>query len=426
MLILQIVVIVGLCRFMGMLFRLIRQPRVVGEMFAGIMLGPSLLGRLFPGVSDFIFPASGLGYLNVLSQIGLLIFMFLVGLEMNTKELKCQKSTVFFISNAGIAVPFVLGCCLARYLYPRLSDESVSFVSFALFMGAAMSITAFPVLARILMERGIVHTRLGTVALACAAVDDISGWCMLALIMTAVHTVHAPGSIWAAIGGILTFVLLMVFVVRRLLRRLSVIYHRDGALGDDAFSLILLLVFISALCTEWLGLHLLFGAFLLGAIMPKEQKFVRHIVSRLEVPVVSLLLPLFFAYTGLRTRIEPLKGNHGMWGYFVLILLVAIVGKLGGSALSARMLGMPSREAIGLGILMNTRGLMELVVLNIGLDIKVISPNVFSMMVIMALLTTFMTVPVLEMVFPKHLLNARQLGYTGQNIASDRRGDVPI
>jgi Kef-type K+ transport system membrane component KefB len=187
-----------------------------------------------------------------------------------------------------------------------------------------------------------------------------------------------------------------------------------------------LLVLISALCTEWLGLHLLFGAFLLGAIAPKEPKFVHHIVSRLEVPVGSLLLPLFFAYTGLRIRIEPLKGNHAMWGYCALILLVAVVGKMGGSALSARMLGMPSREAIGLGILMNTRGLMELVVLNIGLDIKVISPGVFFMMVMMALLTTFMTVPLLEMVCPKHLLNARQPDYTGQNIISDRRRDVPI
>jgi len=293
-------------------------------------------------------------------------------------------------------------------LYPKLWDDSVAFTSFALFMGAAMSITAFPVLARILTERDMLQSRLGTVAIACAAVDDVTGWCIMAYIVLLIRSAHTATPIWLTVGGLIAFALVMIYVVRRLLRRFETIYRERGAVSENVMALMLLLVLTSALCTEWLGLHLLFGAFLMGAIMPKEPKFVRYVLDRFETITVTLLLPLFFAFTGLRTNIGLVKGQE-MWIYCALIILVATTGKLGGSMLASWIAGMPIREAAGLGTLMNTRGLMELVILNIGLDIKVISPALFSMMVIMALFTTFMTSPVLELICPEKLIRAASL-----------------
>jgi Kef-type K+ transport system membrane component KefB len=405
-LVLQIAVILAVCRIVGSLFRLIHQPRVVGEMFAGIFLGPSLLGWLAPGLSAYLFPATSLGFLNALSQVGVVIFMFLVGLGINPKELKSHGHAAVLTSHVSITAPFVLAAFLSLYLYPKLSDDSVAFTSFALFMGAAMSITAFPVLARILTERDLLGSRLGTVAIACAAVDDVTGWCILAYIVLLIRSAHSGNPIWLTIGGLIGFALLMIYGVQRLLRRFETIYERRGALSENVLALMLLLVLSSALLTEWLGLHLLFGAFLMGAIMPKEQKFVRYILDRFETITITLLLPLFFAFTGLRTNIGLVKGTE-MWVYCGLIILVATVGKLGGSMVASWLTGMPVREAAGLGTLMNTRGLMELVILNIGLDIKVISPALFSMMVLMALFTTFMTTPVLEIICPDRILRAR-------------------
>ena len=402
-LVLQIAVILAVCRGIGSIFRRIGQPRVVGEMFAGILLGPSLLGWMAPGVSAYLFPSVSLGFLNALSQIGVVVFMFLVGLGINPKELKKHGHAAVLTSHVSITAPFVLAAFLSLYLYPRLSDDSVTFTSFALFMGAAMSITAFPVLARILAERDLLGSRLGTVAIACAAVDDVTGWCILAYIVVLIRSAHNPTSIWLTVGGIVTFAAIMIYGVRRMLRRYETIYRERGQLSENLMALMLLLVLTSALCTEWLGIHLLFGSFLMGAIMPKEQKFVRYIVDRFETITVTMLLPLFFAFTGLRTNIGLVKGQE-MWIYCGLIILVATVGKLGGSTLASWLSGMPAREAAGLGTLMNTRGLMELVILNIGLDIKVISPALFSMMVLMALFTTFMTTPVLELICPDRFL----------------------
>jgi Kef-type K+ transport system membrane component KefB len=393
-LVLQIAVILVVCRVTGSLFRLIRQPRVVGEMFAGILLGPSVLGWLAPRLSAALFPPASLGHLNALSQVGLIIFMFLVGMGINPSELQKQGHTAVLTSHVSISFPFMLAAFLALYLYPRISDESVPFMSFALFMGAAMSITAFPVLARILAEQNMLQSRLGTVAIACAAVDDVTGWCILAYIIAMIRAVNSASSIWLTAGGVVAFALIMIFGVRPLLRRFETTYRRQGALSENPLALMLLLVLASALCTEWLGIHLLFGAFLLGAIMPKEQEFVSYVTERLQPVIVILLLPLFFAFTGLRTSIGLINGPE-MWIYFGFILLVATVGKLGGSTLACRLTGMPLRESVGLGALMNTRGLMELVILNIGLDVKVISPALFSMMVMMALVTTFMTSPIL-------------------------------
>jgi Kef-type K+ transport system membrane component KefB len=398
-LVLQIAVILALCRAVGSLFRLIRQPRVVGEMFAGILLGPSLLGWVAPNLSAYLFPTSSLGFLSALSQVGVVIFMFLVGLGINPNELKSQGHAAVLTSHVSITVPFVAASFLALYLYPRLSDDSVSFTNFALFMGAAMSITAFPVLARILSERNTLGTRLGTVAIACAAVDDITGWCILAYIVALIRAESSPAPMWMRLGGIVLFALIMIYGVRRLLRGFESIYQRQGVLSENWMAFMLLLVLASALCTEALGVHLLFGAFLMGAIMPKEHHFVRYVLDRFETITITMLLPLFFAFTGLRTNIALLKGQD-MWFYTVLIIAVATVGKLGGSMLASYLAGMRPREAAALGTLMNTRGLMELVILNIGLDVKVISPALFSMMVLMALITTFMTTPILEVVAP--------------------------
>lgn len=403
---LQLAVVLAACRVVGWLFQKIGQPKVVGEMFAGIALGPSLLGWIAPHVSAYLFPASSLGFLNALSQIGVIVFMFLVGLGINPKELKKEGHAAVLASHVSITAPFVLAALLAMYLYPRLSDDSVAFSSFALFMGAAMSITAFPVLARILAERDLLGSRLGTVAIACAAVDDVTGWCILAYIVVLIRAAHSATSIWITSGGVAAFGVVMIYGVRRLLTGFEKIYRKTGELSENMMALMLLLVLIASLCTERFGIHLLFGAFLMGAIMPKEPKFVRYVLDRFETITVTLLLPLFFAFTGLRTNIGLVKGPE-MWMYCGLIVVVATAGKLGGSTVAAWLSGMRPREAAGLGTLMNARGLMELVILDVGLDIGVISPALFSMMIVMALVTTFMTTPALNLLCPKEMLESR-------------------
>jgi len=405
-LVLQVAVILAACRGVGSIFRFFRQPRVVGEVVAGILLGPSLLGWLAPKFSAVLFPASSLDYLHVLSQAGLIIFTFLVGVSINPKDLKEHGHAAILTSHASITLPFLLASFLAVYLYPRLSDDSVSFTSFGLFMGASISVTAFPVLARILTERNMLQSRLGTVAISCAAVDDLTGWCILAYIVALVHSTQAGASFWFTMAGIVVFIVIMIFAVQPLLRGFEAVYRARGAISKSLLALMLLLVLASAMCTKLLGIHLVFGAFLMGAIMPKEERFVRYLLDRFEFVTVALMLPLFFAFTGLRTSISLLKGPE-MWFYCVLIVAIATAGKLGGSMLASALMGMPLREAAGLGALMNTRGLMGLIILNVGLDIRVISPPLFAMMVIMALVTTFMTTPVLELVCPnRHMRTA--------------------
>src|SRR3954468_3131701 len=286
-LVLQITVVLACSRIVGSLFLKVGQPRVVGEMFAGIMLGPSVLGGIAPQWSAFVFPPSSLGFLNALSQVGVIIFMFLVGLGINPRELKHEGHAAVLTSHVSITAPFVLASLLALYLYPRLSDDSVTFTNFALFMGAAMSITAFPVLARILTERNMLGSRLGTVAIACAAVDDVTGWCILAYIVGLIRAESHTGSIWITLGGIVVFALLMIYGVRFALRYFEKVHHDRGDLSENMMALMLLLVLASALCTEFLGIHLLFGAFLMGAIMPKEPKFVRYVLDRFEVITVT-------------------------------------------------------------------------------------------------------------------------------------------
>jgi Kef-type K+ transport system membrane component KefB len=400
LLILQIGAILIVARLVGWLFSKLHQPRVIGEMLAGIMLGPSLLGWLAPGISSNLFPADSLAHLNSLSQVGLLIFMFLVGLELDLGHLRELGRAAVMTSQVSIILPFILGSAFAIYLYPRLSDPSVHLTGFALFMGAAMSVTAFPVLARILTERKLLRTRVGSVAIACAAVDDVTAWCILAGIVVIVRASSSELPMWLTVSGLAGFVLLMGFVVRPALRRLERVYERRNNLTQDLIAIILLVVLASGWMTETLGVHALFGAFLAGVVMPRHSELSRELSQKFEALIVVLLLPIYFALTGLRSSIFLIAGAN-MWFYCAVIITLAIAGKLGGSMFSARLNGMSWRESAAVGVLMNTRGLVELVILNIGLDLGILSPALFSIMVIMTLVTTLMTTPLLIRIYPE-------------------------
>jgi Kef-type K+ transport system membrane component KefB len=407
-LLIQICVILLTCYFICWLLGKFHQPRVVGEMVAGILLGPSLLGWVAPNLSAAIFPPESLGLLSALSQIGLLVFMFMVGLELDTQKLRRLGHTAVVISHTSIIVPFVLGALLAYYLYPRVADGTLPFTGFMLFMGAAMSVTAFPVLARILTERNLIGTRLGTLTITCAAVDDVTAWCILAAITGIVRAQHTHLTLWQMLLGMAAYFVIMLLMIKPLLNRLAAGRNGageerggegSGAVTDKVLAVLLVCMLASSWATEWLGIHALFGAFFAGAIIPKEMGFTENIRTKLRPLVVVLLLPLFFAFTGLRTSIGLIIAP-AMIVYCGLIFLVAVAGKFGGSMIAAKVMGMPWREAAAIGILMNTRGLIELVILNIGLDIGVLTPPLFSMMVVMAVGTTLMTTPLLSWVYP--------------------------
>jgi Kef-type K+ transport system membrane component KefB len=395
-LLLQIAAIVMTARVAGLAFRRIGQPQVIGEMAAGVLLGPSFLGWAAPSLYATLFPPVSLPYLGMLSQVGLLLFMFLVGLEFNSTAIRNLGPAAALTSVVSILVPFALGALLALYLHPRLAPPRATFAAFTLFLGAAMSITAFPVLARILAERGLTRTELGTLTLACAAAGDVSAWCIVAYIVAFVRSANEAMPLWFTVGGVTLFGLFMIFAARRALMRFQHSFERNGRLTHDAMALLMLLLLLSAAMTEWLGVHLLFGAFLLGAVMPKDGKFLAAAAEHLEAVTLVLLLPIFFAFVGIRTSIGT-AASEGMWLYCGLIIVVAVAGKFGGATLAARAAGVPWRTSLAVGALMNTRGLMELVILNIGLDLGVIDGRVFSMMVIMALVTTFLTTPALQL-----------------------------
>ncbi len=398
----EILIVIGLSRLVGLGFRWLKQPLVIGEIVAGIMLGPSLLGLLAPQLSIALFPAETIPFLNVLSQVGLIFFMFLIGLELDPKYLKGNLDIAVLTSHVSILVPFSLGSLLALWLYPAVSNSSVSFTAFALFLGSAMSITAFPVLARIITENNLQGTRLGTLALTCAAVDDVTAWCLLALAIAVTRTNSMTGAIPTVIESVL-YIGVMLTLGRWLLQKLSKHYDRAGRLNQFVLAGIYMGVVISALITELIGIHLIFGAFLLGAAMPKNPGLVRELAQKTEDFVLIFLLPIFFAYSGLRTEIGLLN-RPILWVFCAAVVVVAIAGKYFGTYAAARVGGIEHREASALGWLMNTRGLTELIVLNIGLSLGVISPLLFTMLVIMALVTTFMTSPLLEWTYPKNLI----------------------
>ncbi|MER7817963.1 cation:proton antiporter [Streptomyces sp. NPDC096153] len=380
------------CQAGAALLRRFGQPPVIGEIAMGIVLGPSLLGWLWPEAQHWLFPESVLPYTSVLGQLGLLGFMFLVGLELDLGALRGSSRTAVAVSQAGMLVPLGLGALLAFPLYGRLAPDGVGFVPFTLFMAVAMSVTAFPVLARILVDRGLYGTPLGALAMACAAVDDVAAWCLLALVV-ALTAAGSPFDALSAAGLTVAFGVAMVLVVRPLLARWAARGRADRA--NDGVVLVLLFsgLCLSALATDLIGVHTLFGAFLFGVATPRGHRRVEASAARLRAVVVPVLLPLFFVHTGLSTEIGALAADPAQWLWTGALLAVAVLGKWGGAAGAARMCGQPWREAMSIGALMNCRGLTELVVLTIGLELGVIGPDLFTMLVLVALITTALTAP---------------------------------
>ena len=394
LLLLQIATIVVFSRLLGFLFTKIGQPLVIGEIIAGIILGPSLLGFFWPGISNFLFQPDSLPNLQFLSQLGLILFMFIVGLELDVQLLKNKAHTAVVVSHASIIFPFLGGVSLAYFLYATFAPPHISCLAFGLFLGIAMSITAFPVLARILHERGLTKTSLGSLAITCAAVDDVTAWCILAAVIAIVQAGTVLNAVFTVLLSIV-YVFVMLKLVRPWLGRLGAKYAGAESLDKTFVVLSFVMLFLSALTTEVIGIHALFGAFLAGVSMPTSAGFRKLMASRIEDVSLVVLLPLFFAFTGLKTQIGLLN-NGAAWFVCGLIILVAIAGKFGGSLFAAKFTGQSWSDSLAIGALMNTRGLMELVVLNIGYDLGVLSPTVFTMMVLMALVTTFMTSPALS------------------------------
>lgn len=381
-------------QILARLFAFVHQPPVIGEVVAGILLGPSLLG---PEMSALILPPSVGPFLGVIAQIGVILYMFLVGLELNAELLRQRAHATVATSHASILLPFVLGALLALGLYPRLSSADVPFTSFALFLGVAMSITAFPVLARILTDRNMTRTELGAIALSCAAIDDVTAWCLLAFVVGVARAQVGEGLMVAA--GALAYLVFMFLIARPVLGRVAARWNTEQ-LPRGAAAVVFVALLLSTITTEFIGIHAIFGAFLLGAMIAHDSGIARVLTRQLHDVVTVLLLPAFFAFTGMRTRIDLVVGLEP-WLICGLIILVATVGKFGGTLAAARLTGLGWRDAAALGTLMNTRGLMELIVLNIGLDLRVISPTLFAMMVLMALVTTMATAPVLRWLGPE-------------------------
>ena len=392
----QIVTIILVARFFGWVCRRIGQPTVIGEMIAGIVLGPSLIGLYFPEFSAMLFPKDSLGNLQFLSQIGLIFFMFVIGMELDLKVLKNKAHDAVVISHASIIIPFTLGLGLAYFTYHSFAPAGVEFLSFGLFLGIAMSITAFPVLAGIVRERGIHKTKLGAIVITCAAADDITAWCILAAVIAIVKAGSFTSSLYV-IALAVFYVILMLKLVRPFLKRVGDLNATKESLNKPVVAIFFLTLLLSSYASELIGIHALFGAFLAGAIMPENNKFRSIFIEKVEDVSVVILLPLFFVFTGLRTQIGLIDDPH-LWKITGLIILVAVVGKFFGSALAAKFVGHSWKDSLSIGTLMNTRGLMELVVLNIGYDLGVLSTEIFTMMVIMALATTFMTGPALDLI----------------------------
>jgi Kef-type K+ transport system membrane component KefB len=392
-LLLQIVVILACCRIFGQLFKMLRQPTVIGEILAGIVLGPSILGHWFPGVSAFLFPLESLGNIELLSQFGLILFMFAIGMELNFSEVLKNLKKTTFISHISIIFPFFLGVLMAYFVYDQYADKTTPFVSFALFVGIAMSITAFPVLARIIQEKGLTKTHLGTIALTSAANGDITAWCLLAVVIS----IAQAGSMLSAIFNIsfsILYLLFMFFIARPFMQMVGQLYHNEEVIDKKLVAFIFLVLISSSLLTEVLGLHALFGAFLAGIIMPADIKFRQIMSEKVEAVSLSLFLPLFFVATGLKTQVGLLNTPE-LWLLCGGFILIAIVGKFGGATFSARLTGENWKDSLYIGALMNTRGLMELVVLSIGYKMNILPPPIFVMLVLMTLVTTFMTTPLL-------------------------------
>ena len=395
-LLIQIIAVLLMVRLFGFLFKHIGQPGVIGEIVAGIVLGPSVLGYFFPDVFQALFPPESLTNLELLSQVGLVLFMFVIGMELDFSVLKNKINETLVISHAGILVPFFLGIVASYWIYEEYAAAQTAFLPFALFIGISMSITAFPVLARISQERNMTKTSLGTLAIASAANDDVTAWCLLAVVI-AIAKAGTFASALYAIGLTALYIIIMFMVVRPFLKKVGEVYANQEVINKTFVALILLILIISSTLTEIIGIHALFGAFMAGVVMPPSIGFRKVMMEKVEDIALVFFLPLFFAFTGLRTEIG-LINSPALWGVCLLLITVAVAGKLGGCAVAARLVGESWKDSFTIGTLMNTRGLMELVALNIGYEMGVLPPSIFVILVIMALVTTFMTTPLLHLV----------------------------
>jgi Kef-type K+ transport system membrane component KefB len=398
---LALVVVLVAARVVGAIFRTLHQPEVIGEVVAGILLGPSFFGWLAPGLASHVLSVSVGPHLAVISQVGVVLYMFLVGLELDTDLLRQRTKSSIAISHASIVVPCLLGGALALWLYPRFGIRNVSFTVFALFIGVAMSVTAFPVLARILTDRGMQKSQLGVIALACAAIGDVTAWCLLALVVGVARA--ETRNLLFTLATTVGFILFVLLITKRGALWLVQKRVENGQTTRDILAIVFAALLLAALVTERIGIHALFGAFLVGTLIPHDSALARDIRDRCEALVAVLLLPVFFALTGMRTRIGLLNGAR-YWLACFLIIAVAALGKFGGSFLAARLTGSDWREAASLGALLNTRGLMELIVLNVGLDLGLLSPTLFTMFVVMAIVTTLATVPILRLLTQPRVL----------------------
>jgi len=417
MLLLQIISILIVSRIFSYFFAKIGQPTVIGEILAGIVLGPSLLGLFFPDVFHFLFAAKSLGNLYILSQVGLILFMFTIGMELNIGELKEKMGKIYVISHSSILIPYFFGMLLAYFVYQEFAANQTGFLPFALFIGISMSITAFPVLARIVQEKGLTKTHLGTVAIASAAINDVTAWCVLAAVIAIAKTGSFVSSLYT-IGVAILYVIIMLLLIKPFLKRLGEIYHTGEVMNKSIVAFLLLILILSAFTTQAIGIHALFGAFLAGVVMPPLPRFRKLIIDKIEDVSVTLLLPLFFVFTGLRTEIGLLNTPY-LWGICALFITVAVSGKFFGGAFSARILGETWRDSLSIGVLMNTRGLMELIVLNIGYEMGILPPPIFVMLVIMALVTTFMTSPSLSIInklFPEKNVEEEYIFHQAQGV----------
>ncbi len=378
---------------MAVALRRLHQPPVIGEMLAGLALGPSLLGRWAPEWSAQLLSPGALPALSALAQVGVLLFLFTVGLELDLRAVRAHARQVLTIAEASLLVPFVAGVAVAVWLYPRFGTADVPFLHFALFCGLSLSVTAFPVLARILTDMGLHATRLGTTALACAAVADVVAWCALAVVVGLVRADVSHGML-ASLGA-LVYALVLLTMVRPLVRRWAAAVERTG-LTPSHLGVLAACVLASAYATEAVGVHALFGAFLFGAVVPHDSRLAREAHEKVQGVVVVVFLPVYFAFTGLRTQVGLLADDGG-WRAFALIVAIATLAKIGSGLLAGRINGLGWREAGGLGVLLNTRGLMELVVLNMGLDLGLITPRLFAVLVLMAIVTTCGTAPLLHL-----------------------------
>ena len=394
---LQLAVILVVCKVVGGLIARVGQPQVVGEMVAGILLGPSLLGWIAPSLQATLFPPQTHSIMSVVSQLGLVLYMFVVGTHVETDFFKRSVRGAMLISITGIVAPFILGAVLASFLFSdgRFFAPNVSSLQSMTYLGAAMSVTAFPVLARIIQERGIAGTALGTLTLAAGAVDDAVAWCLLALVLAGFKQDFGPAG-WAILGGA-AYVVVVLVVLRSQLRKLGTAVEQDGSLSIGKLTLLLTLLLAGAWFTDFIGVHAVFGAFIMGVAMPRGL-LTRAIARQIEPLATALLVPLFFAYSGLSTRLT-LLWSMDLLLLAVVVIVVASVGKGVACWAASRVAGRPNTEALAIGALMNARGLMELIMLNIGLERGLITPTLFTVMVVMTLVTTLAAGPIFAWVW---------------------------